>query len=39
MSNKQEKGGKSTGDRKFKEIRRELNKKQMQKKGVNIVHE
>jgi hypothetical protein len=38
MSNKQEKGAKS-GDRKFKEIRRELNKKQMQKKGVNIVHE
>ena len=27
------------GDRKFKEIRRELNRKQQAKKGENVVHE
>jgi hypothetical protein len=29
----------SKGDRKFKEIRRELNRKQQAKKNENIVHE
>lgn len=30
---------KHSGDRKFKEIRREVNRKQQQNKNANVVHE